>query len=93
MVYLIRPNTVIVINETSGTIQNADQANIVELSDNANFTSSIALYPYQIVNFSNQLYARLYGNAPFVEIRVVPFKIEEASSDTGSGTSIVDLSN
>ena len=77
MAYLIKPNTVIAINETSGTIQNVDQASIIELSDNSNFTSSIALHPYQMVNFSNQLYARLYGDtAPFAEIRVVPFKIE-----------------
>ena len=94
MKYLVQPDSVVIINETSGTIQNVDQANSVELSDTINFSSGIVLYPYQMLKFSNQLYARLYGKGvPSVEINIVPFVIEEASSDMGSGTSIVDLSN
>ena len=86
MQYLITPNEVTAINETSGTIQNIDQINKVELSESAEFTNNIILYPSQAYNFQNQLYVRLFdsGDLP-VELRVIPIQLDSGGGSSGGG--------
>ena len=86
MRYLITPNEVTAINETSGTIQNIDQINKVELSESTEFTNNIILYPSQAYNFQNQLYARLFdsGDLP-VELRVIPIQLDSGGGSSGGG--------
>lgn len=74
MNYTIKPNSSTKIEETSGTIQNTDQINKVELSASENFESSIILYPLNNYFFSGSLYVRLLDNDGLpVEVRVVTF--------------------
>ena len=76
MNYIITPNTTTKLNETSGTIQNISQSNKIEISNSADFTHNIILYPYETRAFNIQLYARLFDNNDLpVEIRVVPFTV------------------
>ena len=87
MNYLIGANEVVKISETSGTIQNADQINKVELSDTENFTNNIILYPLQKLTFQNQLYARLFDNADLpVELRVIPIQLDSGGGSSGGGS-------
>lgn len=91
MNYLIKANEVTKITETSGTLQNISQLNAVELSESAEFTNNIILYPLQKVSFQTQLYARLSGGAVLpVELRVIPIQLDGGGSsgggDTPSGT-------
>ena len=87
MTYLIKTNEVVKISETSGTIQNADQINKVELSDTENFTNNIILYPLQKLTFQNQLYARLFDNADLpVELRVISIQLDSGGGSSGGGS-------
>ena len=87
MNYLIKTNEVVKISETSGTIQNADQINKVELSDTENFTNNIILYPLQKLTFQNQLYARLFDNADLpVELRVISIQLDSGGGSSGGGS-------
>ena len=89
MKYSIKPNVVTKINETSGTIQNADTINKVELSNSSDFTHSILLYPHQKISFAVQLYARLLDNTDLpVELRVVPFTVDGGGSGGSSGGTV-----
>ena len=87
MNYLIKTNEVVQIAETSGTIQNIDQINKVELSESAEFTNNIILYPLQKCTFQTQLYARLFdsGNLP-VELRVIPIQLDSGGGTSGGGS-------
>ena len=84
MNYLIKQGEVVQITETSGTIQNADQINKVELSESAEFTNNIILYPLQKYTFQDQIYARLFdsGNLP-VELRVIPIQFDPGGGSSG----------
>ena len=62
MIYTILPNTTTKLNETSGTIQNISQSNKIEISNSADFSHNIILYPYETRAFNIQLYARLFDN-------------------------------
>ena len=86
MTYLIKPNETVAISETSGTIQNTDQINKIELSDSTEFTNNIILYPLQKFTFQNQLYARLFDNDNLpVELRVIPLQFDSGGGTSGDG--------
>ena len=73
MKYIVKPDEVVKFNETSGTLQNVDSINCVELSNTVDFENSVLLHPHRHVSFGIQLYARLYDNRDLpVELRVIP---------------------
>lgn len=91
MKYSIKPNVVTKINETSGTIQNVDAINKVELSNSSDFTHGILLYPHQKISFAVQLYARLLDNADLpVELRIVPFTVDGGAGSSGGTVNLDD---
>ena len=91
MHYLITTNNIISISETSGTIQNTDQINKVEISDNTDFANSIILYPLNCYNFNKKIYVRLFAdnNLP-VEVRVVNFISGNGSAAGSTATDTTD---
>ena len=92
MIYTIFPNTTTKINEISGTIQNTSQINKIEISNSADFTHNVILYPYETRAFNIQLYARLFDNNDLpVEIRVVPFNLGGSISNISTETSITRI--
>ena len=92
MIYQIKPNEVIKISETSGTIQNTDQINKVEISENETFANNIILYPLQKVTFQNQIYARLFDNNDLpVELRVIPISLNAGGGGGNSSTDNADI--
>ena len=87
MTYKIIPFATTKISETSGTIQNTDQINKVELSDSEQFTNNIILYPLQKYTFQNQIYARLFDNDNLpVELRVIPILLDSGGGGSSGGS-------
>ena len=85
MIYLLKSDKVTKISETSGTIQNTDQINKVEISETETFENNIILYPLQKVTFQNQIYARLFDNKDLpVEIRVIPVQLNSGGGGNSS---------
>lgn len=73
MKYIVKPDEIVKFKETSGTLQNVDYINCVELSNTADFENCVLLHPHRHVTFGIQLYARLYDNSDLpVELRVLP---------------------
>lgn len=81
MKYIITDTAVIRLSERAGTIQNVSGVNSVELSDSADFTNCVVLYPLNKLTFNTPLYVRAYGSAEqAIEINVVPFALDGGSS-------------
>lgn len=88
MKYVITDTSVIWLNESSGVIQNISATEQIELSDSADFTDSVILYPLNQCQFSTRLYIRGVGKLEQpIEILVAPFA---QGSSSGGGTQSVD---
>lgn len=86
MQYIVKPDEIVKFKETSGTLQNVDFINCVELSNTADFTHSVLLHPHRHVTFGIQLYARLYDNSGLpVELRVLPIILNGSTISSGDG--------
>ena len=89
MNYLIKPNEVIKISETSGTIQNTDQINRVEISATSDFKDNIILLPLNFYTFQNQIFVRLFDNNDLpVEIRVIDFQVNSGGGGNSQAATI-----
>ena len=90
MKYIVKSDEIVKFNETSGTLQNVDSINCVELSNTADFESSVLLHPHRHVTFGIQLYARLYDNSDLpVELRVLPVILNDSTVTSGEEESRV----
>lgn len=91
MNYLIEPNVIVKLNETSGTVRNTSQIGAVELSAESSFANKILLYPYLEISFSTQLYARLHdNNNPPTEVQVLISSGEGGGGEGQEGSLIND---
>lgn len=88
MKYIVKPDKIVKFNETSGTLQNVDSINCVELSNTADFENSVLLHPHRHVTFGIQLYARLYDNSDLpVELRILPVILNGSTVTSGEADS------
>ena len=83
--YIVKPNLVTRISETSGMIQNTDQINSVEICKDANFKNSFILYPLQAYSFNTQLYIKCFDICrESVEIWTANISLSGGSSGSDS---------
>ena len=74
------------ISETSGTIQNVSDRNIVEVSNQAVAGSGLLLFPKKFFSFSySDLFVRCVAGGGGAEIRVVPFATNTAGGNQSIG--------
>lgn len=87
MRYVLTDTSIVRLNESAGLVQNTCATESVEVSNSADFTDSVILYPLNQLQFSAPLYVRGVGsvNQPIV-ILVAPF----VQSSGGGGTQSVD---
>ena len=83
--YIVRPNQVLKLKDTQGTLKNIDYINSVELSNSSTFQKVFVLRPHRHVTFGTQLWARLHDNSSLpVELHVIFGNSSNDSSDTDS---------
>lgn len=93
MIYKITAESCTKINERTGTLQNTHQAYSVEMSNSANFDSSIIVYPLHKHTFNNtDIYLRCINVDEEVDVRVIPFEIDVGSGG-GSSTTVISGGN
>lgn len=91
MKYIITDTAVIRLSERAGTIQNVSGVNSVELSDSADFTNCVVLFPLNRLSFNTPLYVRAYGKLEqAIEINVVPFALDGGTGGSSSSPQTVD---
>lgn len=73
MKYVITDTSVVKLNETAGTIQNCGNS-AIRISNSADFTNSLLLYPQNKSTFNEEMYITAYDeDIQPIEVNVVPF--------------------
>lgn len=85
MEYIVTSESATKILETSGTLQNKDKVNEVEISDSPT-SSGFILKPSDYIRLNDtQLYARCVGNNQTANIGTYPFYVDGGGGGSSGG--------